>query len=49
MHNLNEYIEIHAADVLTNLPADLSSAVSSQKHGVVIGEAQLEELFSQVS
>ncbi|XVF56153.1 hypothetical protein PTKIN_Ptkin06aG0094300 [Pterospermum kingtungense] len=49
VHNLNEYNEIHAADVLTNLPADLSRAVSSQKHGLVIGEAQLEELFSLVS
>ncbi|EOY09230.1 N-terminal glutamine amidohydrolase isoform 1 [Theobroma cacao] len=49
VHNLNEYIEIHAADVGKNLPADLTSAVYSQKHGVVIGEAQLEEFFSQIS
>ncbi|WRX22934.1 Protein N-terminal glutamine amidohydrolase [Theobroma cacao] len=49
VHNLNEYIEIHAAEVGKNLPADLTSAVYSQKHGVVIGEAQLEEFFSQIS
>lgn len=49
VHNLNEYNEIHAAEVLTNLPVDLARAVSSQKHGVVVGEAQLEELFSRVS
>ncbi|KAK8628702.1 hypothetical protein V6N13_009285 [Hibiscus sabdariffa] len=49
VHNLNEYMEIHAGDVLMNLPQDLTSAVSSQKNGVVIGEAQLEEFFSRIS
>ncbi|XP_021282628.1 protein N-terminal glutamine amidohydrolase isoform X1 [Herrania umbratica] len=49
VHNLNEYIEIHAADVGKYLPADLTSAVFSQKHGVVFGEAQLEEFVSQIS
>ncbi|GMI77124.1 Gln-specific amino-terminal (Nt)-amidase [Hibiscus trionum] len=49
VHNLNEYMEIHAGDVLMNLPQDLTSAVLGQKHGVVIGEAQLEELFSRIA
>lgn len=48
LHNLNEYMEIRAADVLTDLPPELTSAVFGQKHGVVIGEAHLEELFSQI-
>ncbi|MBA0830120.1 hypothetical protein Goarm_014665, partial [Gossypium armourianum] len=48
VHNLNEYMEIRAADVLTDLPPELTSAVFGQKHGVVIGEAHLEELFSQI-
>ncbi|EOY09231.1 N-terminal glutamine amidohydrolase isoform 2 [Theobroma cacao] len=43
------YETIVAEDVGKNLPADLTSAVYSQKHGVVIGEAQLEEFFSQIS
>ncbi|TYI10509.1 hypothetical protein ES332_A09G146100v1 [Gossypium tomentosum] len=48
VHNLNGYMEIRAADVLTDLPPELTSAVFGQKHGVVIGEAHLEELFSQI-
>lgn len=49
VHNLNEYIEMRAADVATNVGADLINAVFTEKLGVVIGENQLEEFFSQVS
>ncbi|KAJ0043508.1 hypothetical protein Pint_17888 [Pistacia integerrima] len=49
VHNLNEYIEMRAADVATNVGADLINAVSTEKLGVLIGENQLEEFFSQIS
>ncbi|XP_012086154.1 protein N-terminal glutamine amidohydrolase [Jatropha curcas] len=49
VHNLNEYMEIHASDELTNLGADSINLVFTQKHGVVIGESRLEEFFSQIS
>lgn len=49
MHNLSEYIEMRSADVATDVGADLINAVFTEKLGVVIGEKQLEEFFSQVS
>ncbi|XP_039063825.1 protein N-terminal glutamine amidohydrolase [Hibiscus syriacus] len=49
VHNMNEYMEINAADVVINLPQELNSEVLGQKQGMVIGEAQLEELFSRIS
>ncbi|CAK7342570.1 unnamed protein product [Dovyalis caffra] len=52
IHNLNEYMEIHASNELTNvegLEADLINSVFTQQLGVVIRENQLEEFFSQIS
>ncbi|KAJ6921864.1 protein N-terminal glutamine amidohydrolase [Populus alba x Populus x berolinensis] len=49
IHNLNEYMEIHASDESTNMEADLINSVFTHQLGVVIGENQLEEFFSQIS
>ncbi|KAH7557217.1 hypothetical protein JRO89_XS11G0076400 [Xanthoceras sorbifolium] len=49
VHNLNEYIEIRAEEITTNVGADLITAVFNNKLGVVMNENQLEEFFSQVS
>ncbi|XP_044505752.1 protein N-terminal glutamine amidohydrolase [Mangifera indica] len=49
VHNLSEYIEMRSADVATDVGVDLINAVFTEKLGVVIGEKQLEEFFSQVS
>ncbi|KAB5551792.1 hypothetical protein DKX38_009103 [Salix brachista] len=49
VHNLNEYMEIHASDELKNMEADLINSVFTQQLGVVISENQLEEFFSQIS
>lgn len=48
VHNLNEYNEICAADVMTNAGGDLINAFFTQRLGVVINEGQLEEFFSQI-
>lgn len=48
VHNLNEYMEIATADVATDSGVDLANAVFTKKLGVVIGESQLEEFFSQI-
>ncbi|XP_062166183.1 protein N-terminal glutamine amidohydrolase isoform X2 [Alnus glutinosa] len=48
VHNLNEYNEICAADVMTNAGSDLINAVFTQKLGVVANEGQLEDFFSQI-
>ncbi|KAK4839123.1 hypothetical protein QYF36_019311 [Acer negundo] len=48
MHNLNEYIEIRAEDISTNVGAEMINDVSNKKLGVVMNENQLEEFFSQV-
>ncbi|KAL5810459.1 hypothetical protein ACOSQ4_027027 [Xanthoceras sorbifolium] len=48
VHNLNEYIEIRAEEITTNVGADLITAVFNNKLGVVMNENQLEEFFSQV-
>ncbi|KAK2653153.1 hypothetical protein Ddye_013009 [Dipteronia dyeriana] len=49
VHNLNEYIEIRAEDISTNVGAELINDVSNKKLGVVMNENQLQEFFSQVS
>ena len=49
IHNLNEYMEIHASDELKNMEAGLINSVFTQKLGVVISENKLEEFFSQIS
>ncbi|KAK1574813.1 hypothetical protein Q3G72_000156 [Acer saccharum] len=49
VHNLNEYIEIGAENISTNVGAKLINDVSNKKLGVVMNENQLEEFFSQVS
>ncbi|KAK3217861.1 hypothetical protein Dsin_011831 [Dipteronia sinensis] len=49
VHNLNEYIEIRAEDISTNVGAELINDVSTKKLGVVMNKNQLEEFFSQVS
>ncbi|PON86904.1 Protein N-terminal glutamine amidohydrolase, alpha beta roll [Trema orientale] len=49
VHNLNEYMEIHLSDVVKNVEVDSINAVFSEKLGVVVGENQLEEFFSQIS
>ncbi|XP_015898157.1 protein N-terminal glutamine amidohydrolase isoform X3 [Ziziphus jujuba] len=48
VHNLNEYLDIHASDVAENAGVDLTSAVFSEKLGVVISHSQLEGFFSQI-
>lgn len=49
VHNLNEYIEIRAADVVTNLGDDSVDAAFNQKLGVIVSETQLEEFVSLIS
>ncbi|KAJ6741811.1 hypothetical protein OIU85_015945 [Salix viminalis] len=49
VHNLNEYMEIHASDELKNMEADLINSVFTQQLGVAISENQLEEFFAQIS
>ncbi|KAK3010165.1 hypothetical protein RJ639_011410, partial [Escallonia herrerae] len=49
VHNLNEYIEMSAANVVKNIGADLVDAVYTQKFGVLIGQNHLAEFFSLVS
>ncbi|KAG8646680.1 protein N-terminal glutamine amidohydrolase isoform X2 [Manihot esculenta] len=49
VHNLNEYMEIYASNELTDMGADSVNLVFNQKHGVVISESRVEELFSLIS
>ncbi|KAK4782846.1 hypothetical protein SAY86_007220 [Trapa natans] len=48
VHNLNEYMEISGCDAVTNLEAGAISPVHIQRLGVVIGQNQVEELFSKI-
>ncbi|CAI9099919.1 OLC1v1036815C1 [Oldenlandia corymbosa var. corymbosa] len=48
VHNLNEYMEISAAEALRNVEAGTVDAVFSEKFGVVVSESQLEEFFSLI-
>ncbi|MED6181974.1 hypothetical protein PIB30_024446 [Stylosanthes scabra] len=48
VHNLNEYIDISAGDATTDF-CSIKHELYAQKHGVVIKENQLEELFSQIA
>lgn len=49
VHNLNEYINFSAVEVLENVETDSVNAVFTQRFGVVVSEGQLEEFFSLVS
>ncbi|KAG5556454.1 hypothetical protein RHGRI_006902 [Rhododendron griersonianum] len=46
VHNLKEYMEIIAADVVSNVGGDSIIAVRNHKLGIVVNETQLEEFFS---
>lgn len=49
-HNLNEYFNISGSDAITDIKtSSVKDAVFTQKHGIVIKENQLEELFSHIS
>ncbi|KAI3471603.1 hypothetical protein Pfo_028253 [Paulownia fortunei] len=48
-HNLNEYMEMSSVDVVKSIGADTVDMVLTQKLGVLVGESQLEEFFSQIS
>lgn len=49
VHNLNGYFDISAAEAVKEAGDGMSDAVFTQKLGVVVGESQLEEFFSQIS
>ena len=49
MHNLNEYINFSAVEVLENVEADSVNAVFNQRFGIVVSEGQLEEFFSLIA
>ncbi|XP_057427375.1 protein N-terminal glutamine amidohydrolase [Lotus japonicus] len=50
VHNLNEYISMSVSDVDSNTKiSSVKDATFTQKHGVVIKENQVEELFSLIS
>lgn len=50
VHNLNEYLDMHATDVVKNVEADtLNNSVLTQKLGVVVNESQLVESLSLLS
>lgn len=49
-HNLNEYFNISGSDAIADIKtSSVKDAVFTQKHGIVIKENQLEELFSHLS
>ncbi|XP_057784714.1 protein N-terminal glutamine amidohydrolase [Salvia miltiorrhiza] len=47
-HNLNEYIAMSSLDVVKSIGADAVDTVVTQKLGVLVGESELEEFFSQI-
>lgn len=47
LNNLNEYNEMRAADIVTNLE-DFINGVYSSKYGAVVSEGMLEEFFYQI-
>ncbi|XP_071909256.1 protein N-terminal glutamine amidohydrolase-like [Coffea arabica] len=49
VHNLNEYINFSAVEVLENVEADSVNAVFNQRFGIVVSEGQLEEFFSLIA
>lgn len=49
VHNLNEYIDFSAVEVLKNVEADSVNAVFTHRLGIVVSEGQLEEFFSLMS
>ncbi|KAI4386524.1 hypothetical protein MLD38_004452 [Melastoma candidum] len=46
VHNLNEYMEIRAVDLIVILDDSVVNGVYSQKFGIIMGENQLLEFFS---
>lgn len=48
VHNLNEYLEVCAAEALKLSESNSKDAVYVNKYGVVIGETQMEEFFSLI-
>lgn len=48
VHNLNEYLAMSSVDAIKNIGADTVDAALAQKLGVLVGESQLEEFFSQI-
>lgn len=49
VHNLNEYMDIQRSEALKTIEADSVAAVFTEKLGVVVGQNQLAEFFSQIS
>ncbi|KAJ4979050.1 hypothetical protein NE237_009830 [Protea cynaroides] len=48
VHNLDEYIHVSAADMVSDITHDSISGVLSQKFGLVVNETQLEDFFSRL-
>ncbi|XP_004304351.1 PREDICTED: protein N-terminal glutamine amidohydrolase [Fragaria vesca subsp. vesca] len=48
VHNMHDYFDISATDVVKEAGYDMINAVFTEKFGVVIGENQLEDFFSQI-
>ncbi|GFP92224.1 protein n-terminal glutamine amidohydrolase, partial [Phtheirospermum japonicum] len=48
VHNLNEYMEMSSVAAMKSIGADTIDTISTQKLGVIVGESQLEELFSHI-
>ncbi|KAK6941825.1 Protein N-terminal glutamine amidohydrolase, alpha beta roll [Dillenia turbinata] len=48
VHNLDQYLEMSAADVVKNIEMDVIDALFSEKFGVLVTETQMEELFSVI-
>ncbi|GLT74472.1 hypothetical protein SLA2020_462670 [Shorea laevis] len=49
VHNLDNYMNIRAVDMLPDMQADSVNAVFTKELGVVIGETQLEDFLSHIS
>ncbi|EYU18735.1 hypothetical protein ABFS82_10G163900 [Erythranthe guttata] len=49
VHNLNEYMEMSSLDTVKSIGDDTVDTLLTQKLGVLVGESQLEELFSRIS
>ncbi|XP_043693606.1 protein N-terminal glutamine amidohydrolase isoform X2 [Telopea speciosissima] len=48
VHNLDEYIRVSAADMVSDIRDDSISALLSQKFGLVVNESQLESFFTHI-
>ncbi|KAK3446676.1 hypothetical protein EUGRSUZ_A02346 [Eucalyptus grandis] len=49
VHNLNEYMDIKAADAVENVDDGVINTVHSEKLGIVIKQDQLEKFFTHVT